>query len=337
MGNCLFLALIFLFFKEKTMGKIYLNGKEIKIIVSMTTIPKRKDRLIDNLPYLLNQSYHFDKFIINIDDNLSEEDYKWYNELKEKDERIEINKAEAKWRSCNKLLPTLKSYPDDVIITLDDDIAYPPHTIKCLIDEYVKNPAYIIAHEINPIVLIDKKYVTYLNAYDAMLKQKEWGKYFSNCCLFPPHVFDGSDLYDYDKMMECTNGTHDELWFWVNSTINGVQCIGLNYVKSFAPEMLRQYEEGEYQLTAINNSNEKITEYMDKINEIYGERLISNILSKKVIFTINQDNIYAFEYLLPKIMNLYRDGFLVKTEGLTKDWDDELIREIEYEKRRIDR
>lgn len=312
--------------KKKFLDSIGYGRKKL-VILSMTTIPKRKERLTDNLPAILGQTFKFDKLIINIDDNLSDEDYAWYDELAKKDDRIEINKAEAKWRSCNKLLPTLKKYPEDVIITLDDDIYYPKNTIKLLVEWYERNPDCIITHEINPIVINDDEdYVSYLNTYDVMLMQKEWGKYFSNCCLFPPHTFDGTDLYDYDKMMECTNGTHDELWFWTQSTINGVQCIGLNYVRSFAPEMLKQYEEGEYQLTTFNNTHEKIEGYMKKINEVYGKRLIDNILSKKVKFIVNKDNFYSFLFLWSSIKRLYDYGFQIGTEGLTKDWTNKLIR-----------
>ena len=122
-----------------------------KIIISMTTIPCRKKRLEENLPSILNQSYKFNKLVINIDDNLTKEDYLFYNSLKKLDKRIKINKADAKWRSCNKLLPTLKLYPEDIIITIDDDIYYPVDSIKYLVEEYKKNPECIIAHEINPI------------------------------------------------------------------------------------------------------------------------------------------------------------------------------------------
>lgn len=46
-----------------------------KIIVSLTTLPCRQERLVENLPSIRNQSYAFDKLVINIDDNLSEEEF----------------------------------------------------------------------------------------------------------------------------------------------------------------------------------------------------------------------------------------------------------------------
>ena len=302
----------------------YINRYENKmVILSMTTIPRRLKRLKDNLPSLLNQSYKFDKLVINIDDNLSSEDYEKYNEISNIDDRIEINKAEAKWRSCNKLLPTIIKYPDEIIITVDDDIFYPKDCVKLLVEEYRKHKDCIITHEINPI-FINGNYVGYYNAYDVMLKQKEWGKYFSNCCLFPPHCFDNTDLFNYDKMMKCTKGLHDELWFWVNSTINGVQCIGLDYIYSFSNEILEPYKEDEYQLTNFNKVNDNIKGYMDKINEIYGDRLIESIKQKSVTFNINGENGYAFLYCLPMIKDIYGYGCNVSFNGCTKAWENKI-------------
>jgi len=302
----------------------YLNQqRRQQVIVSMTTIPKRMKRLSDNLPFILHQSYTYDKLVINVDDNLSQEDYEWYESLKNLDGRIEINKGEAKWRSCNKLLPTLKNHPHDIIITLDDDVAYPKDTIMCLMEEHFKHPSCIIAHEVNPITVNENGYVSYVNGYDVKLMQVEWGKYLSNCALFPPYSFD-DDLFDFDKMMECTNGTHDELWFWIQSTIHGVQCVGLNYVRSFAAEMLEEYKEDEYCLSRFNNTQEKIDEYMQKINKRYGKRLLEQIRKKPVVFTITKDNIYAFFFLLPYIKGLYGNS-LIQMENLTNDWTNKLL------------
>lgn len=326
------------FFKVNDMSwdklELFNKQRKQKVIVSMTTIPKRQKRLMDNLPALINQSYPYDKLVINVDDNLTDEEYKWYDDLKKYDARIEINKAEAKWRSCNKLLPTLKLYPHDLIITLDDDVFYPVDTIMHLIVEHMRHPDCVIAHEVNPLKITNEDgvpFISYVNGYDVKLMQVEWGKYLSNCALFPPYTFDGTDLYDYDKMMECTNGTHDELWFWIQSTLNNVMCVGLNYVRSFAPEMLQQYQEGEYCLSAFNNTDSKIDDYMRKINKMYGDRLIQRISGKETLFTITKDNVYSFLFLLPYIKGLYNYGTRIQFDGgLTKDWTNKLVGVLQH-------
>lgn len=290
-----------------------------KIIVSMTTIPSRKERLKENIFSILNQSVSFDKLVINIDDNLSKDDYKWYKKFAKISDKIIFNKASAKWRSCNKLLPTLLLFPDDVIITIDDDVYYPVDCFKYLLEQHTKTPGYIVSHEVNPI-LIENNFITYLNSYDIKVNQFQWGKYLSNCCLFPPHVFDGTDLMDYDKMMACTKGTHDELWFWVNSTLNKVKCVGLNYIRTFAYDVKRNWSADEYRLTHINEKQDSIDDYMKEINKMYGTRLIENINNDKVVFVLNKDNVGQFCASIKYIKLLYSYGFSIKSDGLTSGW-----------------
>ena len=89
----------------------------------------RKGRLKDLINIILKQSWQgFEKFCINIDDNLSKEDYEFYDILKEIDNRIEINICDHKWRSCNKLLPTLKKaqerFPDFNIVLYSSEMDF---------------------------------------------------------------------------------------------------------------------------------------------------------------------------------------------------------------------
>lgn len=300
-----------------------------RIIVSMATIPSRKERLLENLPAILNQSYYFDKLIINITDNLSDDDYEFYDSLTKKDDRISINRAEAKWRSCNKLLPTIKSHPEDVIITIDDDIYYPKHCFKYLVEQYEKTPNCVIAHEINPLLLDEGTgYISFYNGRDIKLMQKEWGKYLSGCALFPPHIFDGTDLFDYDKMMKCTNAVNDELWFWINSTLNGIMVVGLNYVSSFALDVITPWEKEEFRLANFNNSNEKLNSYMKVINEMYGERLLKQINNRPAIFTLDKDNVYSFMLIFKLVKKYYGNHWQIVTKDLTKGWLVELKERI---------
>ena len=295
----------------------------MKVIVSMATIPSRKQRLLENIPSLINQRYNFDYLIINVLDNLSDDDYNFYNDIKSLDNRIIINKVEDKWKSCNKLLPSIKHFPDDVIITVDDDIYYPNECIGTLMKQYLITPDCIIAQETNPVIIENGK-IKFVNRVDVKLMQKSWSKYLSGCCLFPPHVFDGTDVFNWDKMMEITNGTHDELWFWVNSTLKGVRVVGLNYIWTFEFDVITKWDSSEFKLSNININEGKADVYLDKINEIYGDDLLNMMLSQPAEFLINKDNILAFIYLLQNI-NCYYSlkvsyGYNVKTQNLTKGW-----------------
>lgn len=294
-----------------------INNK--KIIVSMATMPCRKERLLENLPSIYNQTYKFDILVLNVNNNVTDDDIKWYHDLSNTYNNIIVNRCDDKWKSCNKLLPTLTMYPEDIIITIDDDIYYPKNCIKELITQYEKTPDCIIAHEINPLKIQDGK-ISYINGFDIKLKQKEWGKYLSGCTLYPPHVFDNTDLYDYDKMMYCTNGNNDELWFCINSTLNNVQCVGLNYVKTFVLDMKSPWKENEYKLSDINSQQNIMDNYMKNVNDLYGSKLINIINNKKVEFFLDCNNVMTFLHEVKYIKYLYNYGFEVNTNELTTYW-----------------
>ena len=291
------------------------------IVLSMATMPSRKKRLLENIPSLVNggQTYDgFTKFYINVSDDLEDDDYEFYEKLKDIDDRIEIVRCDGKWRSCNKLIPTLKSNADDAIITVDDDIFYPRESLERLVNEYEKNKDCIIAHEINPVILSDDGLVTYLNTFDVKLKQREYGKYLTDCALFPPHVFDGTDVFNYDKMMELTDGCHDEIWFWVNSTLNKVQVIGLNYVLTFEGEVKSEWHDDEFRLCNINSDASNIRIYNHRINKLYGKELYDIISNFKVEINVTCDNIYQAIEQYDYIIYLYSGRAAFNLNSLTK-------------------
>ena len=281
-------------------------------IISLTTIPKRKDMFLKTLPYILQQKYA-EKICINLDNNLSDEDYEFYDKIKDQDSRIEINKeCDPKWRSANKLLPTIKKYPNDVIITMDDDLSYDKDCVKELVEMYERFSDCIIAHEINPVVCKDGKLI-YIDDMDIKLKQKEYGKYLSHSCLFPPHTFDDTDVFDYDKMMKLTGGTHDELWFWEQSVLKGIKVIGLDLTLTMVIDSEIKHGENEYQLTNINNKPEKVAEYNRLFNEEYHDKIM-NLLNNKntyIEFFVNRSNVLTYMFAMQYLKNLY-DGFKLR-------------------------
>lgn len=282
----------------------------MKFIVSTTTIPSRKDMFLQVVNLILKQTFKFDKYCINIDDNLTEDDYNFYANLTKLDSRIEINKCDAKWRSANKLLPTIKKYPNDVIITVDDDLSYDENCLQELVTVWENNKDCIVCHEINPAVLTKTHELRYVNTLDVKLYQKEFGKYLSHSCLFPPHVFDNTDVFDYDKMMKLTNGTHDELWFWEQTTLKGIYVIGLDWTMSLGIDSALHHNNADYQLTNINAIQFNIDNYNYKFNAEYGDKIFNAIKNKPIIFNVSRSNLQAIVGNLNNIKQLY-EGFPV--------------------------
>lgn len=254
---------------------------------------------------ILGQTFYHkvDIFYINIDDNLTDEDYIEYNKIATIDDKIKINIAEAKWRSANKLLPVYRLHHNDVIVCFDDDKMYPSDCLKQLCDKWIDNQDCIIAQEINPAIY-DGNQIFYVNQIDVKLGQREFGKYLSNACLFCPNCFP-DEIYNFDNFMYITNGMHDELWFWIMSTINGVQCIGLDNTFSYGSDDGVTFDHDESALTHVNADIRNINGYNQRLNEKYGKDLLNNIANKPIEFCLNPIGIMVFVGHLKWIISLY--------------------------------
>lgn len=115
--------------------------KSDKIIVSFTSWPKRINKCVHTIELMLTQTLMPDKIILNLS----------YDEFKNKENDLPIDLlqiiknnelCEIYWVKENtkpykKLIPTLKRFPNDVIITIDDDIEYPLNFVEEMYKEYL--------------------------------------------------------------------------------------------------------------------------------------------------------------------------------------------------------
>lgn len=125
------------FFKEE-----YAMETDKKIIVSLTTYPKRIHNIQKVLDSILNQSKKPDKIVIN----LSIEEYKTVNDIpksvlnyiKQHEDIIEIFFVEGiNTKVYKKIIPTLLRYKNDLIICIDDDFIYPKDMILDFYNTYL--------------------------------------------------------------------------------------------------------------------------------------------------------------------------------------------------------
>lgn len=116
-----------------------------RIIVSLTTIPSRIDRSWMVVESILRQSYKPDKIIMWLgkDKFKSIKLPKIYKDLMKKG--LEIQYCEDLC-AHTKYFYALQKYPNDIIITVDDDIYYQKDMIKGLINTYKKYPHDVCAH-----------------------------------------------------------------------------------------------------------------------------------------------------------------------------------------------
>jgi len=280
-------------------------------IVSITTYPKRMDYFKKSFSHLhsIDSFDRIRKIIIVLDDNLSESEYEEYSKFLNSfdDNRIETLINDSKWRSANKLIPVYNKYGNEHnIICFDDDKFYPMECLTQILEEHERNSDCIVSQEINPIFISGDTTIGYINNLDIKLKQKEYGKYLSNACLFPKKCFgDGKLLNDYDKFKYVTNGNHDELWFWIVSTLNGVRSIGLDNTMGYIMDSNVVFDDDDTALTNINSSQTEVDGYNKRVSEVFGKELISVIKNGCVEFNVNKGNYFGVLYSIQQISYLY--------------------------------
>ena len=241
------------------LGTIKRDNKP-RLIVSLTSFPERMYDVHYTLYSLLNQSLKPDTVILwlakeqfpNLEQDVPSEVLKLRN-----------NGLVIKWcediRSYKKLVPTLNEFSNDIIITADDDIYYPPQWLELLYSAYLKNPHAIHCHRGHRLTF---------SSNGEILPYKKWKHRISSSVpsfinfftgaggvLYPPHSL-YKDVTE-KKLFQKLAPNADDIWFWAmavmnNTPINIVQhnLRGLIYVN---PEREMRIS-GEFTLAMLNCS-----------------------------------------------------------------------------------
>ena len=199
------------------------------IIVSLTSFPERLYDIHYCLYSLLNQTFKPDKLILC----LARDEFP----NGEKDIPINVlnlkkNGLSIKWcddlKSFKKLIPVLKDYPDDFIVTVDDDIYYPEDLLETLWDTYKKHPNTIIASRTRSMKLNSKN--QFESYHDWKLQEDFQAPSFLNFftgaggVLYFPNALSNMVFEEEVFKRLCPNG--DDIWFWAMAIINNTKITG---------------------------------------------------------------------------------------------------------------
>lgn len=191
------------------------------IIVSLTTYGKRLYDVHLAIESIMEQTMKANRIILWLENDLK--DFPLPKTLLLQQERgLEIRFCED-IRSYKKLIPTLELYPDDAIITIDDDLIYEFDLLENLIKPYLIDPQYIYCHRFHRMKFDDKNNL-------LPYKQWEWRcndtqALISNFpttgggTLFPPNSLDKEVLNKKVFMDICKYA--DDIWFKAMSLKKG--------------------------------------------------------------------------------------------------------------------
>lgn len=125
-------------------------------------------------------------------------------------------------RSYKKIIPSLQKYPNDIIVTVDDDIYYAPECIENLYKCHMRYPLDIVANRVRYIEM---------NNFGEMLPYETWNfaktdtvsyrNFFTGAggVLYPPNSLH-KDVLREDVFTKIAPSA-DDIWLWGMSVLNG--------------------------------------------------------------------------------------------------------------------
>lgn len=137
-----------------------------------------------------------------------------------------------------KLIPALREFPDDIIITIDDDIFYKPDMIEIMLRTYEEDSIAILANRV-AVITTDKRgnvesYLKWIH-YDYPKGVTKRNVIIGvEGCLYPPHSL--SDEVFNEKAIKELCPTADDIWFTAMAMLRGTDILHINcrYEKGFA-------------------------------------------------------------------------------------------------------
>lgn len=196
-----------------------MDSKSERIIVSLTSFPGGIPYAAKAVKSILSGSVLPDKVVLYLtlaqftDCDIPEE----LTKLAEENPIFEIRNYDNEIRSYRKLIPALQDFPNDIIVTVDDDVWYHPNMLRDLLKLHKKLPQAIIAHRVRKIKLGEpyKKWRKY-KWYDFIFRRHIFS-YLSmqtgvGGVLYPPHSLDEKMLSQ--ELFTSLAPTTDDVWFW---------------------------------------------------------------------------------------------------------------------------
>lgn len=232
------------------------------VIVSLTSYGKRVNETLPcTLWSLLRQTVKPNRIIVWLDhdnwneSNLSQPLYKL------QEAGVEFMFCED-IRSYKKLIPTLRLYPDNLVITVDDDLYYDAHLIEWLLDAYkASDKRTVIGTNATGVSVKDGQYLPYSQWEPSNINAPELCLIGCGGILYPPSVFD-EEILNQDLFMRLAP-TADDLWFWAME-----KRVGLHTT------VTKRY--GKYLHTPVNHLNayfpEEHPDNLYYVNELMGNK-----------------------------------------------------------------
>ena len=205
-----------------TFGLNTTEKRDKRIVVTLTTIPSRMGAVQISLDCLLRQSVKPDKVIVNLGQELFE-GISLPNGFKILESRgVEIRYVPY---LCphSKYFYTMQDFPEDIVITFDDDVIYQKRVIEELMKSYKRHPRSVSCLRAHKMIFDEHHILLPYNQweYETTCVDIQSTQIFSTGAggvLYPPHVLN-KDVFHSGLLSElCFRA--DDVWLKAMELLN---------------------------------------------------------------------------------------------------------------------
>ncbi|WP_102277854.1 glycosyl transferase [Vibrio cyclitrophicus] len=223
------------------------------LIVSLTTYGKRIHQVYSVIESLGLQSSKANKIVLWLDENEFSENNLPVTLIRLQKRGLTIKYC-PNYKSFKKLIPSLIEYPEDTIVTVDDDIIYAEDFLEVLVNESTSTKQKTIigyrAHEVTLTAGKPDKYKEW--KFEVEQVENETNTFLTTGAgtLFPPKVFDDEVKNARVFMDICQNA--DDIWVFIMALYSGVGCKKVSDIRPFWDRFLLIENEREEPLFKSN-------------------------------------------------------------------------------------
>lgn len=192
-----------------------------EVIVSLTTYGRRLQSVYLAIESIMEQTMKANRIVLWLDEGCK--DILLPQSLKIlKQKGLEIFFCKD-IRSYKKLIPSLAAFPEDAIITIDDDVIYDINALENLIQAYKQDGSMIYCNRCHRIVSTGETAVARYNKWNLRITDTAISPLNFptgvGAILYPPHSLDEEVMNESVFMDICKNA--DDVWFKAMALKNG--------------------------------------------------------------------------------------------------------------------
>lgn len=223
----------------------------MKVIVSIASHDERISTLYLCLETIFAQTFKPDKILVYLD--------KKYDVLPFDTKKVEVCFVQEDLKSHNKYFYAMQQYPQDIIVTFDDDVLYPNNILSKLMSSHERFPTAVSAGRAHQICFDRMGNIMPYNDWlrEATIYNQPRLDLIANGVggvLYPPNCMSEA-LFNKNMIKDlCLYG--DDIWLKAMQLIKGTPVVFIKQSHQHPPIIAGTQEYGLYKINKLQSRND---------------------------------------------------------------------------------